>query len=114
MSDLSEKQFKFTRLVSKLMQFAWDNGYELKFGDAFRDPRAFGEMGKVISYGHPKSAHKQRLAIDLLLFKNGAWLTKTEDYKTLGVFWEGLDSDCRWGGRFADGNHFSIEINGIK
>jgi hypothetical protein len=111
-SDLSQKQFLFTRLVCKLMQFAWDNGYELKFGDAYRDPRAFGEIGKVISYGHPKSAHKQRLAIDLLLFKDGIWLTKTEDYIKLGEYWESLGG-C-WGGRFSDGNHFSIEINGIK
>jgi hypothetical protein len=27
----------------------------------------------------------------------------------LGEFWEGLHPLCRWGGRFNDGNHYSIE-----
>jgi hypothetical protein len=33
--------------------------------------------------------------------------TRTDDYKELGEYWESLDQDCKWGGRWGDGNHFS-------
>jgi len=56
--------------------------------------------------------HKLRLAEDLILDLNGVWLQKTEDYKVAGEIWESLHELCRWGGRFKDGNHFSLTHDG--
>lgn len=111
---LGQKQKHFTKLVSKLLIFAHEKGYEITLGDAYRDSRLHGAVGIKKGYGHSKSAHKQRLAIDLNLFKNGVYLIKTQDHKELGTYWESLDPLCRWGGRFNDGNHYSLEHNGIK
>jgi len=112
MSDLLNKQQQFSRMIERLLKYAHDNGYEVTFGDAFRDERAFGHMGERKCYGQAKSAHKQRLAIDLNLFKNDEPLSETKDHESLGIFWEGLGGT--WGGRFEDGNHYSLEYNGIK
>jgi hypothetical protein len=109
---LGQKQRQLVRMVAELINYAYSNGYELTLGDAFRDPRLHGEVGVKKGYGHFKSAHKQRLAIDLNLFKDGKYLTSTEAHKPLGEFWESLGGT--WGGRFNDGNHYSIEHNGIK
>lgn len=105
---LGEKQRMFPPLVAKLIQFAYDSGYELTFGDALRDSRVFGQMGEKKGYGQASSNHKIKLAIDLNLFKNGKYLDKTEDHAPLGAYWESLNPACRWGGRFQDGNHYSI------
>jgi len=56
----------------------------------------------------------ERLAVDLNLFRGGKWLDKSEDHKQLGDYWESLAPDARWGGRFGDGNHYSIEHGGRK
>lgn len=109
---LGQKQRHFTRLVGLLIEYAYQNGFELTFGDAYRDPRLHGEMGVKKSYSSAKSNHKIRLAVDFNLFKDGKYLTATEDYTKLGEFWESLGG-C-WGGRFNDGNHFSLEHEGCK
>jgi hypothetical protein len=109
---LGEKQRKLPTMIVQLITYAYANGYELTFGDAFRDPRVHGGLGEKIGYGHKNSGHKQRLAVDFNLFKNGVFLTNTEDHKPLGEFWESIGGS--WGGRFADGNHYSLEHDGIK
>ena len=109
---LGQKQRQFTRLIGKLIEYAYQHGFELTVGDAYRDPRLHGEVGVKKGYGHPKSAHKQRLAIDLNLFKDGKYLDKTEDHRVLGEYWESMGGS--WGGRFEDGNHYSLEHGGIK
>ena len=109
---LSQKQQQFVLKVSYLIQWAYENGYALTFGDAYRDPRVHGSVGNKQSYSSANSLHKQRLAVDFNLFKDGEYLTRTEDYQPLGEYWESLGGS--WGGRFQDGNHFSIEHNGMK
>jgi hypothetical protein len=109
---LGEAQREFTRQVGRLIAFAYENGYALTFGDAYRDPR--------VQYGHPQSTHRQRLAVDLNLFQlvNGVWLYRmdTESHRPLGEWWEKQHELARWGGRFkpADGNHYSFTWNGVS
>lgn len=98
----------YMRLLIKVHEL----GYECTEGDAFRDPRLHGELGVKMGYGHPRSAHKIRLAVDLNLFKDGVYLTGTDDHRPLGEFWESLGGS--WGGRFHDGNHYSLEHDGVK
>ena len=109
---LGQKQRKFTRMVADLIVFAYEQGYELTLGDAFRDPRVHGPVGEKRSYSSANSLHKERLAIDLNLFKDGRFLTQSEDHRPLGEYWESLGGS--WGGRFNDGNHYSLEHGGRK
>jgi len=94
--SLRKKQSEFARNVPRLIDKAYELGYEVTFGDAYRDPRA--------PYGSKSSRHRIRLAIDLNLFKDGKYLTKTSDHAELGLYWESLGGI--WGGNFNDGNHY--------
>ena len=115
---LSEKQRFFTMLVGVLIEKAYDMGYELTFGDAYRSPEMaaiYAKQGKGIK----NSLHTKRLAIDLNLFKNGEYQMDSEAYRKIGEYWESLSTGgikCCWGGRWRrpDGNHFSVEHNGIQ
>lgn len=113
---LGDKQRLFTRLVGLLIEYAYQQGYELTFGEAFRTPeqaKAHAKVGKGIA----NSLHSMRLAIDLNLFKDGAFLTRSEDHAPLGVFWKSLHPECCWGGDFRpmqDGNHYSLSHGGVK
>jgi len=110
--SLGDEQKLFTRMVAQLIDWASENGYDLTFGDAYRDPRVFGVAGTKEGYGHAFSNHKIRLAIDFNLFKDGEYLNKTEDHLPLGEYWESIGG--AWGGRFNDGNHYSLEYQGYR
>lgn len=103
-AKLLTQQQRFAHDAALLIRMAVALGYKVTLGDAYRDPRAFAPYGEPAPYGAAASAHKLRLAIDLNLFKDGAYLTKAEDYALLGEYWEGLGN--KWGGRWHDGNHF--------
>ena len=109
---LSQKQRRFTKLVAEFIVKLYALGYEATLGDAYRDPRLHGAVGTAGGYGHASSCHKLRLALDLNLWKGGVYLTRTEDYTEVGKVWEGMGGT--WGGRFKDGNHFSMEHEGKK
>lgn len=111
---LGEKQRVFTRLVGRLIEQAYLMGYEVTLGDAYRDPRVFGDVGENRAYGRSRSNHKLRLAIDLNLFKDGKYLPYTEDHRPLGEWWEKQHELASWGGRFNDGNHYSMEHEGRR
>lgn len=112
---LNEKQREFTKCIGKLIKFAADNGIELTFGDAYRDPRLHGEFGRKKSYSAASSVHKLRLAVDFNVFVDGEYIQDGNHtaYKLLGDYWESLHKLARWGGRFGDANHFSFEHNGF-
>lgn len=112
--SLRKIQSEFARLVPRLIDRAYEMGFEVTLGDAFRDPRVHGDLGVRKSYSHPKSAHKVRLAIDLNLFRDGEFLEWTEAHRPLGEWWEQQHALARWGGRFSDGNHYSFEWQGVK
>ena len=94
MGDLNDKQFEFARKVPLLILYAYELGYTITLGDA------------AAWTGHREgSFHYKRLAIDLNLFRDGKYLTQTEDHQPLGEFWESIGGT--WGGRWGDGNHYS-------
>ena len=68
---LGQKQRHFTRLVGLLIEYSYQNGYEMTVGDAYRDPRVHGAVGEKKSYSSANSLHKERLAVDFNLFKDG-------------------------------------------
>ena len=110
---LSQAQRDFAYDIGCLIGWAYENGYELTFGDAYRSPRAFGAQGERKAYGRAFSAHKNRLAVDFNLFIDGEYQDTTEAHRPLGEYWESLNPDNVWGGRFDDGNHYSRRWNGI-
>ena len=99
-------------MVADLILKAYELGYEITLGDAYRDPRLHGDVGVKKGYGHAKSCHKVRLAIDLNLFKDGEYLEGSDAHRPLGEWWESQGGT--WGGRFNDGNHYSLEHEGMK
>jgi hypothetical protein len=107
---LSEHQQEFARHVAILILYSHCLGYEVTFGDAYRDPRVHGQLGEKVSYSSANSNHKRRLAVDLNLFKDGEYLGSTDDHEELGKFWESLDPLNRWGGRWEDGNHYERHV----
>lgn len=113
---LRQKQSKFVELVARLINFAIGEGYELTFGEAYRSIEEAARLAGL-KKGIKNSLHIQRLAIDLNLFKDGRYLSSTESHKTLGEWWESQSTskyECVWGGRFGDGNHYSIAHEGRK
>jgi len=93
--SLRKQQNRFVKAVGMLINYAYSLGYELTFGDTY--------PGK---FKHKKNSfHEKGLAIDLNLFKNGTYLTKSEDHKPLGEYWKLLEGT--WGGDWNDGNHYS-------
>jgi hypothetical protein len=112
---LGQKQRLFTRLVGQLIAWAYANGYELTFGDAYRSPEQ-AAVNAAKGAGITNSLHTKRLAIDFNLFVNGEYQTSTESYRRLGEYWKSLDPLCCWGGDFSkpDGNHFSLQHEGVK
>jgi hypothetical protein len=102
---LSAKQSRFAVMVGQLIDFAHKEGYRLTFGDAWAKT---GHMDN--------SCHYIRLAVDFNLFteKDGEWkyMTSTEAHEPLGIYWESIGGS--WGGRFEDGNHYSLEHSGRR
>ena len=98
---LGQKQERFSLMLATLIVWAYEQGYRIRMGDVFA------------STGHmANSCHYVKLAADLNLFKDGQYLQNTEDHKLLGEHWESMGGS--WGGRFKDGNHYSLEYNGRK
>jgi hypothetical protein len=137
---LGDKQRLMVGLLARLYAYAYDEGYELTLGEAYRtdeqaEINALGPAGREHlaeiaqrtfpalaaklrnngpTVGARHSNHSIRLAQDLNLFRNGVYLSATEDHRKLGEFWESLHPLCCWGGRFGDGGHYSIEHEGRK
>lgn len=115
---LTEKQARFAVMIAKLIDHIHNEmpGHRVRFGDAYRDPRAFGQMGADGPYGSAVSCHKLRLAVDLILDKwdGSRWQYQIESraYEEIGLVWEAMGGT--WGGRFEDGNHFSLEHEGRR
>ncbi|AVD63728.1 MULTISPECIES: M15 family metallopeptidase [Serratia] len=111
---LSEKQQLFTKLIAQLILWADEKGYRLTFGEAYRTPEQAALNAKKGS-GIRNSLHTKRLAVDLNLFINGQYQTNSAAYLPLGEYWESIGGS--WGGRFRDrpdGNHFSLEHEGVR
>lgn len=111
METLRQKQSRFARMLASLILQAGVMGYEVTMGEAYRSPEQAArnaESGKGIA----NSLHCIRLATDINLFRGGEYLSSTEDYRPLGEWWESQGG--AWGGRFNDGNHFSLAHEGRK
>lgn len=108
-----ERQQRFALLLGQLLVWAFESGYRVTVGEAWR-PEATSRWYASLGTGIPDSLHTVRLAVDLNLFVDGVYQETSEVYRPLGDHWKSLDPDARWGGDFkkCDGNHFSLAYNG--
>lgn len=110
---LSEHQRKFTHDIAKLIVFAYTQGIELTFGDAYRSEYQQKEYVRTKKSKTMNSKHRNRLAVDFNFFINGSLTYKREDVEVLGEYWEILDEKNRWGGNFKsflDTPHFERNV----
>lgn len=108
---LGPKQRRFVKMFAEFVLWVYDQGYELTDGEAWRPPEQAAINARK-GTGVKNSLHIIRLARDVNLFKNGVLQTTTEAHLPLGIEWERRGGT--WGGRFGDGNHYSLAHNGSK
>ena len=98
---LGQKQELFAELYAAHITWLYSKGYKARLGDVFAHD------------GHKEnSLHYAKLAGDINLFKDGVYLTQTEDHRESGERWEERHELCRWGGRYNDGNHYEVMHGG--
>lgn len=111
---LGEKQRLFMQMLGQFIVWIYQQpGYAVTGGELERS-KAQADANAASGAGISKSLHLKRLAIDLNLFINGVYQTDSDSYKQLGEKWESMGGS--WGGRFSkpDGNHFSLEHEGVR
>jgi hypothetical protein len=115
--SLADKQKVFSTLVARLiLHTVGTAGVSVTLGEAWRTKEQ-AELYAKEGNGIVNSLHCLRLAIDLNLFRDGKLLVTTDDYRSMGEFWESLstaDYSCSWGGRFGDADHFAIAHQGVR
>jgi hypothetical protein len=139
MSELSALQRQFGVCLAKLLDHITESGFEFTLGEGYRTTEQaeinalplidrkvvegmlnakYPDLAKAIgistSHGIRASNHRNRLAQDLNIYKDGVWLTGAESYKPFGAWWKLQHPSARWGGDFDDADHFSFEYNGVK
>lgn len=111
---LREARCAFTECVARLITHAIAEGYEVALDEAMdriteKDPTSDHMKG---------SLHEIGLAVDINLYKDGEYLSQTRDHEPLGEWWEmlgiGNGLPLSWGGRFKDGNHYSLAWGGKR
>jgi hypothetical protein len=111
---LVERQRLFARLLVTLLQRAAYLAYDVRMGECWRTPEQ-AAWNAAHGRGIAHSLHCDRLAVDLLLDKDGVWLRDgPAGYDELGAWWKMAHELCRWGGDFAskDYGHYSITYQG--
>jgi hypothetical protein len=105
---LRQKQNLFAGMVARLILKAQEMKFEVSLGECYRTPeQAF--LNAQAGTGIHNSLHSLRLAIDINLFRNGAWLIGSDDHRALGEWWESQDPAARWGANSSarqEGNHY--------
>jgi len=108
---LSDHQWEFLQDVASLVKFAAHHGYKLTGGELYRPQemqQIYFDAGKSKTLN---SYHGKKCAQDLNCFKDGKYLTKTEDIKLLGDYWKSLNPLNKWGGDWGwDANHFERAV----
>jgi len=129
--DLGAKRELFATLLPRLLAEAHRQGYHVRIGEVVRGEQqaewnathcvvckgsatGHGTEHRFKPHGIRLSVHRDGLAVDLILCLDGKPLWNEDAYQSLGAWWETENELCRWGGRFADPGHFSLEHEGRR
>lgn len=110
---LREQQSLFIQLKAQFELWVFAQGWELTGKELLRT-KLQADANAASGAGISNSLHLLGLAQDYALFKDGMNLTGLEDWRPLGEKWESMHPMARWGGRFGDADHFSLEWGGVK
>ena len=80
---MSLLQEEFAQAAARLIQKAAELGYGVTLGDAFRSPEQ-AMQNAANHVGVANSLHCDRLALDINLFKEGAYITDDTGHRELG------------------------------
>jgi len=111
--SLSEEQAAFLLDACELVQYATAKGFKVTGGELFRTAE---QQAIYVKTGRSKtlnSNHLKRLAIDLNFFKDGQIIWDKGILAPLGAYWETLNPNNRWGGKFkslVDCPHFERNV----
>lgn len=113
---MRQAQSVFAHHIALLILHIESKGYEVTLGEAWRSPEEADRLAAT-GQGIRRSLHCDRLAVDLNLFKDGVYLSRTEDHKQFGEWWIKQHELARWGGYIktrvgSDGNHYSFANGG--
>ena len=108
----TEKRIKFMKLIGKLLCYADEQGIDVICYSFHRTQK---QQDLLYEWGKSKvrrSKHQDWLAMDLAVVKGGevVW-ERIPEYDKLGEYWESLDPECVWGGRWKsleDIYHFEL------
>lgn len=110
--SLVTEQWLFLQDVAKLIAQVPRLGLMATAGELWR-PQAMQDLYLAQGKTRAKTSnHTRRLAVDLNIFKGGAFAT-LDEIRPLGIFWESLGPLNRWGGNFTtirDGPHFERNV----
>lgn len=113
---LGEKRREFSKQISELVLWCFENGYEAQYEEIKRS-QAQANANAASGAGISNSLHNIGLAADLSIFKDGDLLQTVEDYRPAGEFWKSLHPENAWGGDFTtrpDADHFSRSHEGVR
>jgi len=135
MTELKQKQFRFSKMIGEFLVWLYEQGYQVQQGDAWRSTDKLyvpgGEEGfedddkysyqELLFYNRKTkvtySKHNDRIAADYIIYKDWKQLMDAE-YRPIGEKWELMGGI--WGGRFGvkkeeystkvgwDAGHFEI------
>lgn len=112
---LRQKQVRFARWLPRLIDKAFELGYDVTGGEWLR-MKSQAAINAATGAGISNSLHLDKLAIDLNLFNGDRYITDGEGHQEIGAWWKEQGEDHFWGGDFPkrDFNHYSIGHQGRK
>jgi hypothetical protein len=113
-SDLIQRQWRFSELFETLLTWARTHGYKVRLGEAWRTEQQ-AQWNALHGLGIVNSIHRDRCAVDLIFHDcEGVELDTVEGVAPIGAYWKSLGPECRWGGDFpkVDIWHFSLAFGG--
>jgi len=106
---LSDKRQHFTLMLSELLWWARANDLHVALDYVKRSEQEQAAMVEAGASQTMNSKHLDGLAMDLLLYASGVYVTSAEPYRPLGDYWKSLDPANVWGGDWetlVDAGHF--------
>lgn len=100
---LTEQQCDFTFALSRLIDWVVVfTPYMVKIQELNRTIEQQREYVRTGKSKTMKSKHLDKLAVDLVLFKDGKVITEGEPFRVIGRYWEKLGTNHVWGGSWGE------------